>query len=158
VLLYLFYLRKVFLEGTSKKFDGFFTLRRIPECSLHQVTKSSFDLEVGGQALAKPKLHRFLKKEYRNKGTVSVLTQTFQYEHSRLIGIEHSRLTVCLCIADLDQVSEIRDPVLFGPLYPDLGPGTSFLLIPNPGSRILDRGSPTNISENFVTFFWVKNN
>jgi hypothetical protein len=60
VLFYLFYIRKVFLDGTSKEFDDFFTVRRIPECSLHQVTKSSFDLEVGGQALAKPKLHRFL--------------------------------------------------------------------------------------------------
>ncbi len=28
VLLYLFFIRKVFLEGTSKKFDNFFTVQR----------------------------------------------------------------------------------------------------------------------------------
>jgi len=66
----------------------------VPEGSLHQVTKSSFDLEVGGQALANPKLHRFLKEEYKHKGTVSVLMQTFNINNPGLPYVYALRIRI----------------------------------------------------------------
>jgi hypothetical protein len=86
------------------------------------VTKSSFDLEVCGQALAKPKLHRFLKKEYKHKGTVSVLTHTFTMKNPGLPNVYVLRIW-------------IRYPRSGSFLTPVSGSGTSIFLITDPGSQ-----------------------